>query len=320
MFLANQKPTHPKWRFPAVFATMLCLVLPASRLAADEATRWNEVTAKASFDSGFANYPIPDSRLYAMVHAAVHDALNSIDHRYKLYLPGPTVTPDASPQAAVATAAHDVLVDQFNQLIGFGFPSQLSAIESAYAASLAAIPDTPAKMKGIALGKATAMAILKLRAGDVWNPAALVDPSYKQGTLPGEYRFTPGSDFAFAPKWGEVTPFALSDSERFQPGPPFPLAGKQYAQDFNEVKAIGGDGITTPSSRTPDQTQIALFWLEGSPLQWNRITRTVSAARRLSLWENARLFALMNFALADGYIATFDTKYHYKFWRPVTAI
>ena len=86
------------------------------------------------------------------------------------------------------------------------------------------------------------------------------------------------------------------------------------------MKALGGDGVTTPSARTADQTEIALFWVESSPLQWNRIARTVAAATRLDLWENARLFGLLNMALADGYIGTFDTKYHYNYWRPVTAI
>ena len=99
------------------------------------------------------------------------------------------------------------------------------------------------------------------------------------------------------------------------------MSSKKYTADFNEVKRLGGDDITTPSARTAEQTEIALFWVESSPLQWNRIARTVSAARGLDLWENARLFGLLNMALADGYIGSFDTKYHgYNYWRPVTAI
>jgi hypothetical protein len=95
---------------------------------------------------------------------------------------------------------------------------------------------------------------------------------------------------------------------------------KKYAADFNEVKSLGGDDVTTPSTRTADQTEIALFWWESSPLKWNRIARTVSADKGLYLWENARLFGLLNLALADGYIAMVDTKNHYNYWRPVTAI
>ena len=166
-----------------------------------------------------------------------------------------------------------------------------------------------AKRQGVALGQAAAAAILALRAGD-GSDTPLFDTAYPQGTQPGEYRFTPGFDFAFAPGWADVTPFVLRDSSQFRPGPPYRVTQKKYTADFNEVKRLGGDGITTPSARTAEQTEIALFWVESSPLQWNRIARTVSAARGLDLWENARLFGLLNMALADGYIGSFDTKYH----------
>jgi hypothetical protein len=112
----------------------------------------------------------------------------------------------------------------------------------------------------------------------------------------------------------------LSQSSQFRPGHPYQIRGKRYAADFNEVKAFGGNGVTTPSLRTPDQTQSGLFWIESSILGWNRIARNVSANRGLDLWENARLFGLLNMAVADAYIAHFDAKYHYKFWRPVTAV
>jgi hypothetical protein len=98
------------------------------------------------------------------------------------------------------------------------------------------------------------------------------------------------------------------------------VTDRKYTADFEEVKRLGGDGVTTPSERTDDQTEIALFWVESSPLQWNRIARTVSADAGLDLWENARLFGLLNMALADGYVGSFETKYLYNYWRPVTAI
>ena len=120
--------------------------------------------------------------------------------------------------------------------------------------------------------------------------------------------------------WENVTPFVLKDSSQFRPGPPYAVNKKKYTADFNEVKSLGGDGVTTPSARTADQTEIALFWWESSPLKWNRIARTVSADQGLDLWENARLFGLLNLALADGYIAMVDSKNHYNYWRPVTAI
>ena len=150
----------------------------------------------------------------------------------------------------------------------------------------------------------------------------MVDPAYPQGTEPGEWRFTP--DFPSASRsgrhWGAVTPFVLHRSSQFRPQAPYHLGSKTYAADYNEIKLIGGDDITTPSTRTPDQTEIGLFWIESSPLAWNRLARAISASRGLDLWENARLFGLLNLAMADGYIASWETKYHYKFWRPITAI
>ena len=165
-----------------------------------------------------------------------------------------------------------------------------------------------------------AEAILEVAGGRRIRHAA-IDPNYQEGTAPGEYRYTPGTPFAFAPHLGEdLIPFALRDGSQFRPGPPLRLTSRGYAADVNEVQRLGGDDVTTPSARTDDQTEIALFWVESSPLQWNRIARTVSTAEGLDLWENARLFGLLNMALTDGYIGTFETKYHYRFWRPVTAI
>ena len=174
-------------------------------------------------------------------------------------------------------------------------------------------------MQGIQVGQSSAAAIVALRAGD-GSDKPLADPNYPQGTEPGEFRFVPGFDFAAGEAWGDVTPFVLNHASQFRPGPPYQIRSKKYAADFNEVKAFGGDGVTTPSARTPDQTQFGLFWIESSPLTWNRIARNVSANRGLDLWENARLFGLLNLAVADGYIAHFDAKYHYNFWRPVTAV
>ena len=198
-------------------------------------------------------------------------------------------------------------------------PAAVAGVEADYAEALDEIPDGPAKTRGIELGRAAAAAILALRAAD-GSDTTLFDSEYEQGTAPGVWRFTPGFDFAFAPGWAEVTPFVLRDSSQFRPGPPYALTRRKYTADFNEVKSLGGDGVTTPSARTAEQTEIALFWVESSPLQWNRIARTVSADTGLDLWEQARLFGLLNMALADGYIGSFETKYHYNYWRPVTAI
>jgi hypothetical protein len=261
--------------------------------------------------------------MYAMAHVAIHDALNAIDRRSRPYAFHGRADRGASPDAAVAAAARNVLVPLLGELPD-PFPQEcidagVASVEANYAKALEAIPDGPAKSAGVAIGAAAASAILALRAGD-GSDTPLLDFDYPQGTEPGEYRFTPGTPFAFAPGWADVTPFVLQDNSQFRANAPFAVTDRRYTADFEEVKRLGGDGVTTPSERTDDQTEIALFWVESSPLQWNRIARTVSEDAGLDLWENARLFGLLNMALADGYVGSFETKYLYNFWRPVTAI
>jgi hypothetical protein len=266
--------------------------------------------------------PLHESRMYAMMHVAIHDAVNAIDRRSRPYAFDATATPGVSADAAIAAAARDVLVAVIAE-IPFPFPpaclaAGIASAEADYAAALSAIPDGPAKTAGILLGQASAAAILALRSGD-GSDTPLLDFGFPQGTSPGEWRFTPGFTFAFAPGWGEVTPFVLEHASQFRPGPPYGIGSNHYTADFNEVKAIGGDGITTPSTRTSEQTEIGLFWLESSPLAWNRLARTVASSRGLGLWENARLFGLLNLALAE-HAGSWNAKYQYGFWRPVTAI
>jgi hypothetical protein len=165
--------------------------------------------------------------------------------------------------------------------------------------------------------------MLALRAND---GASVVTP-YTPGTLPGQWQPTPnpvppipaGADLlpAILPGWGKVTPFALRNGAQFRPDGPPSLTSDQYTQDFDEVKTIGEQFSTL---RTTEQSTIARFWYEGSPNMWNRITRNIAAARSLDSWENARVLALVNAAMADGFIAGFNAKYHFNFWRPVTAI
>jgi hypothetical protein len=289
----------------------------------DAVSAWNANAGKAAIAACISpgDDPLHESRMYAMTHLAIHDALNAIDRRSRPYAFNATAKRGASPDAAVAAAARDVLVALVGQ-ISAPFPpacvqAGVASVEADYTAALAAIPDGRHKARGIEVGQAAAAAILALRAAD-GSDTPLVVNDYPQGTAPGEYRFTPGTPFAFAPGWGDVTPFVLDHSSQFRPGSPYPVTSRKYAADLNEIKALGGDGVTTPSARTPDQTQVALFWVESSPLQWNRIARTVSAG--LDPWKQARLFALLNMALADGYVSSFETKYHYNYWRPVTAI
>jgi hypothetical protein len=252
---------------------------------------------------------------------AIHDALNAIDRRFRPYVynvQGPT---GASRPAAVASAARNVLVPVISELpfTAACVQAGIASVEADYAAAIAALPNNAARMQGIQVGQASAAAINALRTGD-GSDEPLGDSEYEEGTEPGEFRFVPGFDFAAGAAWANVTPFVLRQTSQFRPGPPYQIQSNEYAADFNEIKAFGGDGVTTPSARTPDQTQLGLFWIESSPLTWNRIGREASASRGLDLWENARLFGLLNLAVADGYMSHFETKYHYKFWRPVSAV
>ena len=303
----------------------LAVALPASAYA-DAVTVWNANAGEAATAACLAplNNPLHESRIYAMMHVAIHDALNAIDRRSRPYAFDAQAQAGASSDAAVAAAARDVLVALIAQL-----PLELhdqacidagvASVESAYTAALGAIPNDQGKALGIQVGRAAAAAILALRAQD-GAVGPFLNFACPQDTSPGEYQCTPGTPVIAFQMWNNVIPFVLKHSSQFRPGPPYALDRKKYTADFNEVKSLGGDDVTTPSARTADQTEIALFWYESSPLKWNRIGRTVSADRGLTLWENARLFGLLNMALADGYIAMVDTKNHYNYWRPVTAI
>ena len=298
----------------------------AAPAGGDAVTVWNANAGAAATAACIAplDNPLHESRIYAMMHVAIHDALNAINRRSRPYTFDMQARPGASPDAAVAAAARDVLVPLIGQL-----PLELSSqscidagvarVEADYTAALAAIPDNQAKAQGIAVGQAAAAAILALRADD-GAVGPFLNFNCPQDTNPGEYQCTPGTPFIVFELWENVTPFVLNHSSQFRPGPPYAVDRKKYTADFNEVKSLGGDAITTPSARTADQTEIALYWWESSPLKWNRIARIVSVDRGLDLWENARLFGLLNLALADGYIAMVDSKNHYNYWRPVTAI
>jgi hypothetical protein len=287
---------------------------------------WNANAGEAAITACLAptTNPLHESRMYAIMHIAIHDALNAIDRRFHPFAFDKRAGPGASPEAAVAAAARDVMVPLLGQL-----PRELvsqacidagiASVEAAYNAALAAVPNGPAKTQGAAVGQEAAAAILALRAAD-GAVGPFLNPNCPQDTPLGKYRCTPGFPVIAFESWEKVTPFVLQNITQFRPGPPYEVTEKGFAADFNEVKSLGGDGMDTPSARTPDQTEIALFWYESSPLKWSRIARTVSISRGLNLWENARLFGLLNMALADGYTAMVATKNHYGFWRPVTAI
>jgi hypothetical protein len=236
---------------------------------ANAVTDWNEIAANASIAAGLSTPeasldPLHESRLFAMTHVAIHDALNTIERRSKPYAFHAHAFPGASPDAAVAAAARDVLVAVFCHIPDspFSRDAAIKVIEAAYAAALAAIRDGPAKTAGIAVGKASAATILHRRAKD-GSDTTFLDFNYVSGSQPGEFQFIPGFPFAVGPDWGKVTPFVLKSSTQFPPRQPYRLTGKHYADDFNEVKSLGAVNSAT---RTPEQTEIALFWVESSVL------------------------------------------------------
>jgi hypothetical protein len=246
------------------------------------------------------------SRTLAILHASIHDAVNTIDQRFEFYTAGLPPAPGASVDAAVAAAAREVLV--------MLLPEQAQLVETAYEQALAAVPDTAARRSGIETGRAAAWATMHRREHDGADAAA--QPPYVPRPGAGEYQFTPPFDFAAQPGWGNVKPFLVELREHRLDGP-LRLSSIQYARDFAYVKAIGkSDSVV----RTAEQSEIARFWYEDSPLGWNRIANTAVGQRGLDPWAAARTLALVNFAMADGFIVGFADKYRFRFWRPVTAI
>ncbi len=288
-----------------------CDLLAATAVTqADEVTNWNEILLQAVRTG--ATPPPAASRAMACVHVAVYDAVNAIDGSHEAYLNEvPTAPEGASLAAAAAAAAHSVLIGLY--------PAQQATFDEALATSLAAIADGDAKDDGVALGESVAAAILSERGAD--HSADVVE--YTPGTDPGDWQPTPPA-FApsLAPQWPILTPFAMTSGSQFRSGGPPALDSAEYAAAFNETKAIGRVDSAT---RSEEQTEIARFWANGGgtstpPGHWNQIAQVVAEAQGNTLAENARLFALLNIALADAAIVSWDNKYAYNHWRPVTAI
>ncbi len=278
---------------------------------------WNQaatvaITRMTSRTTAFFVLPHVEARVYAIESLAVYDALNNIQQKNTPYaLHGP-VAADADPDAAVSAAAHDALAALL--------PAQKAYLDSLYGAMLANVGAGDAKTRGVALGQAAAQAILAKRADDGADHAQMAMPI---GSNPGDYQYTPPFDappfngyYALA-GWKDVTPFALAAASQFRPVAPPALTSAVYTADFNEVKALGG---ASSGARTAEQTAIGLFWLDSSPLQWNRIARAALAAHAHDAHATARLLALLHVAQADALIAMADGKFAYKFWRPITAI
>jgi PAP2 superfamily len=287
-----------------------------SRRRGNAVTQWNQLATEIF---PVAIGPVIDARAMIILHAAIHDAINGIERRYEPYT-ADLSAPGASVDAAVARAARDVMLAVA--------PSQEERIEQTYAAALAHVPDGPAEDDGIVLGQQAARANLERRAADgiapgPWPPSdgPITEPVYVPTGKPGDYDFTPPFDapplgpIALFPGLGRLEPSVIDLARHRLPGPD-PLSSRRYARDVALVQSIGRLDSTT---RTPDQTKIAFFWFEPFPI-WNDIARGAVEQAALDPWQAARVFALVNFAMMDAGIACFEAKYHFRFWRPYTAI
>jgi hypothetical protein len=274
----------------------LALTYPMTSALANVITDWDE-KAVAVAAPGAAGL-----RELAMVHIAMFDAVNSIEPRYRPYLIQLTPPKTTSQEAAAATATATVLIGLH--------PDTAAEIKAALGNYLAAIPDGASKADGITLGGAVAAKVLQARANDGAN----APDAYRPKTRPGVYVPTP---ITVASTWPSMAPFALEKPSQFRPAPPISLESEEWAADYNEIKDYGGKAS---AKRSPQQTETARFWLMVGPPAYHPLPRQLVVAKQMTVIDSARFMALVAIALTDASIAVFDAKYHYEFWRPITAI
>ncbi|MFD9893264.1 vanadium-dependent haloperoxidase [Amycolatopsis sp. NPDC059027] len=274
---------------------------------ADLVAAWNRTLLRILRTPGAQPATVHPTRSFAMLHTAVHDAVVAAGRAGRPALLAVDAPRSASPVAAAAQAAHDVLTGLY--------PAFAGALDAQLATDLATVPDGRAKTSGVLTGQRIARLIAARRAND---GSGAIPPVLPPGTEPGRYRPTPP---AFAPAvfthWAAVTPFVLDRADRFRPGPYPPLTSAAYAEAVNEVARLGQD---TSTARTADQTVQARFWAAPIWNYWNEIAQSVVLGAPSGLPTAARVFAELNLAFADAVIAFYDAKYHYRIWRPITAI
>jgi len=286
--------------------------LPASAANASGVSpvvQWNRTLLQIVRTAGAQPATVHPTRSFAILHAAIYDAVNAIDRTHQPYLVRLSgVSRTASQDAAAAAAGHEVLVTLY-PLFGAQLDGQLQE-------SLAQVPDGLEKTDGVRIGHDVADSILARRSND--GSAAQPIP-FVFGNTPGGYQSTP-PNFPLQPQfthWSHVTPFALERANQFRPGPPPALTSSGYSDGLNEIKSLG---IANSATASADQALTGRFWNGAIQNYWNEIAQTASLAHHLTTAQNARLFALLNLAIADGVIAFYDAKYTYNLWRPVTAI
>jgi hypothetical protein len=278
----------------------IVLLAAVTPVKADVIGDWNVKTI--DFIVSHKMPPPPAERIIAMTYLAMFDAVNSIERKYRSYLVELPAPPTASKEAAAAAAAATVLAA--------ADPKTESGVRAALTDYLAKIPDSSAKTQGIKLGEMVAAKILEARADD----GAKAPDTYRPRTAPGVYITTAPT---VVPQWPGVKPFALTSAAQFRPAPPPTLTSAEWAANYNEMKEFGGRNSAKRSAR---QTEVAQFWLAADGRVFYPLVQQIADARKLDVVDCARMFALVAMARADSLIAVFDAKYHYEFWRPVTAI
>jgi hypothetical protein len=320
----------------AALVAVLALAAPAAAKKShpDPIREWNAIALDASgrdhtpvspgeareFGEQFG--PGRSSRALAIVHVAMFEAMNAVLGGYESYAGLPRVSKATSLEAAVAQAAHDALVALF--------PSQSATFDEGLAESLDRVHGRKPRERGVALGSDAAAAILAMRAGD---GADHEEPEYGVDWLPsdapGAWRKDPISQLSVAlgAHWGEVRPFALASPAEFRAPAPPDMTSDEYEAAYDEARAYGGDGVTTLTLRSDEQTHVGLFWaydgtptLCAPPRLYNQIALQIASQRGTKGIKLARLLALVNVAMADAGVAIWESKYHYEYWRPVTGI
>jgi hypothetical protein len=291
-----QRPTPVTLAIAVVLGTGLAATPARADVVTDWNVKANELVVEAKLGTP------PAMRMLAIVHTAVYEAANAVTQRYPAGALKLDAAPGASLDAAVAAANRVTLLKLL--------PTVQPAIDSTYQAALAKVADGPAKAAGIVVGEQAAAAVLAVAAEDRANAAE----AYRPHTTPGAYVPTV---VPAIPQWSQRKPWVLSSPAQFRPGPPPALNSELWARDYNEIKAIGSKNS---SSRSAEQTEIARFWDYSAPPIYHAVVRSVARQPGRDPTQNARLFMAATQASDDALIAIMDAKYHYNFWRPVTAI
>lgn len=296
-----------RWNRIAIDATGLDHTLPAP----GESRIWGEQLG-----------PGRSSRAMAIVHIAMFEVVNAVEGTYDSYTGLSRTHAGVNLPVAIAQSAHDTLVVLF--------PSQERLITAELSADLAVVPRGGALTDAVQLGHRSAAAILAMREGDgSQHSEPLVGVDHITSSAPGRWRQDPVSlsPLALGARWGHVRPFVLRTADQFRVPPPPALSSVEYAVAFDEVKALGGDGVTTPTTRTDDEKKAGIYWaydgtpsLCAPPRLYNQIAVHIAQQEGTTFVELARLLALVNVAMADAGVAVWESKYFYDFWRPVTAI